>query len=326
MPSRRARQLLAASATTLLLSASACVATATPALLACDAGAERGPTGGSLTVIPSLVPGVEIERASWRTWASTMDIGAQQGVSYHATLKSTRAEADTDYVVIYEARPRSGPPRLTMDNMMVIDGGTVVRPLGRDARLHATGVSQSITKAIIVESGVKTGKTSPMQQCPRNVRIVPRRELVLYLRPGVSVTQDPDDVIATLRANYAGRDTNVVRIIATIGADSSLFHFGALVENTADTVVTDVVAALAIAHTAEQMKYHQWKPAQDTIEFLIPRMGPHELVRVSGGYSWGEKVVATLAYPAASVRGRKIADDRVLHRVSAVAREGPAPR
>src|SRR5690242_10061951 len=79
-----------------------CVATSTPRIRACAAGGGSPASEGTLRILPSTVPGVEIDSAYWRTGAGTEDIGAWEQLGYRSRLRAHRTVRRNELAIIYE--------------------------------------------------------------------------------------------------------------------------------------------------------------------------------------------------------------------------------
>jgi hypothetical protein len=268
-----------------------------------------GSSGGILRVIPSLVPGVELDAASWNTYAGTIDLGTTEGVEYHVTLRSTRDVPDTDIVVVYELRPKDGPPTLLPDARLVLAHTDEVQSLANDPRLHQKGRPRNVLLTSAGEPGLVSGVFSSASGCPVAVRIVPRNLLALYLRAGASLSDTPAALISRLGGGRPNTNNGTLRILDA-GDDAGFL--GLVVENTTDSVVANMVAAMPVFGDEHA----------DTIEFLIAHVDPGAVVSFTTQAPHFKRVGSPMIYAAASVRGRAIADAGRLHLASRMPRIG----
>ena len=299
-----------------LLVVTACVPVDHPPLRACatlGTGSFLGSTGGPLRIIPSLVKGVELEKASWSSYAGGRETAAVDGVDYRVTLRSTRDVPDTDVAVVYELRSPKGPPTLEPDTKLFLYSTTDYRLLGEDPLLHRTDMPQDIQFKVESAYGLISGVVSSTKACPTAVRVVPRMQLGLYLHSGASLADDPAALVARLRTNRPGTDMNALRVL-----DVTQVHrefegdISVVVENMTDTVVTDMFARVPVF--GFELK--------DTVEFLIPRIEPRAVISLRSTVPFLESAGSGTIYPVATLRGRAAADQAHQHLASKMPRIG----
>ena len=294
---------LAASTVTL----AACVAVDHPSLRACASnggGGIAGSAGGRLRIVPSLVPGVELQKASWNTYARTMDLGATEGVEYHVTLRSTRDVPDTDVAVVYEQRTETGVTSQLLDSYLRVDNTSEI---DEDPRLHQKDLPRVIIFTVEGNSGIGTGLLSSSTSCPVAVRVVPRNLLALYVQAGLSLAEQPEARIARIRGSRAAPDTATVHVLSTMhysGDNDDLY--GMVVENTADTAVRNMVVALGV-QVGSQI---------DTLEFVFRTVAPRGTAGMTKSGRSSSNIISTRLYHAARVIDPTFAVVDTSHEVS----------
>ncbi|MFL5607835.1 MAG: hypothetical protein ACJ8AD_15395 [Gemmatimonadaceae bacterium] len=311
--------------TVLLLTACVSVATHTPGVTACltsGSPESNAPSRGALAIIPSQVPGVEIDSATWSTYAETMDLSAVERLTYVAHLRATRDVWVDEVALLYEtpgARSTAGglddfgdaTPRYVYQR-----GGAFLRP----------GTPRRAMVFVSLQNGSRIGLTSALRYCPRSVRLIPQRDLALHLQPLVAEARQRAWVIEA-----HSQDTVPLVVVADTLVELayawSVVTGAAL--NTTDTTLHHMVVAFVLQKLSN--KYATVSAAdsagRDTLEYYLDSIPPHALVGFAGGqYEYLERVIQRTTYPSSTIRGRPIAGYLDKHR-SSVAKERPrAPK
>jgi hypothetical protein len=302
----------------------ACVATSSPRIRACAAGGDSAVSAGMLRILPSTVPGVEIDSAWWRTGAGTVDIGAVEQLSYFSRLRASRDVRRNELAIVYEPH----------DSAMVLDADVATALYGRayiDSRdrryadLHA-GETTTTARVIQLGGGVRVGEWSAVPYCPRAVQLVARGELPFVLMP--RLTSDSTRLAASRSAEARRSSLVVVKdTLLRAGWEGGSTPAWAAI-NVADTALADMIVALVVvgrAPTRDTSAHAVGVAVEDTIEYHVgPVAARGRAGFVGGNLRYPEGVVERIAYPAASIIGRTIPRLGEMGRVSdarAVARE-----
>jgi hypothetical protein len=311
----------------LLALGTACVATSTPRIRACAASGGSPASEGTLRILPSTVPGVEIDSAYWRTGAGTEDMGAWEQLSYYSRLRASRTVRRNELAIIYEPH----------DSAMIVDADIASPLLGRDVvaamdRAHADLHAQDTTttdRHIRLGGGFRVGKWSAASYCPRAVQLVERNEVPFLLMPRLT----SDSVRSAAARIAAARRSPLVVVKDTLLAagafGTSVLALAAI--NVADTTLADMIVALVVVRpvqSRDSSAHGVGQAVEDTIEFHVgPVAARGRMGFVGGELRYPEGIAERLAYPAASVTGRTIPRLGEMGRVSdarAVARERAA--
>jgi hypothetical protein len=283
----------------------ACVATPTPVVRACKGveGYTSAPSGGRLRILPSMVPGVQIDSARWSVGASTFDIGAGENLSYKTTLRSNRIVARHELALVYEAP--NAPVTIDADFFAPDSSTTEIKPPS-DSALLEPGVPLPVYRIVSLSSGISTGRTSVLRYCPRTVRAVPRERLAEILEPRLGDPAFRAKRLAEHGSNSPGPLKIVLDTIVEPGLGGGLM-VGAAV-NMSDTTLRDVViAAIATRHLEAGTTASPRNPTIDTLEYGVASIGPHQLVVFAGEPPDAIPPLAWVAYPQSSIKGRRIA-------------------
>jgi hypothetical protein len=291
----------------------ACVATRTPVVRACIGvdGNSTAPSGGKLRILPSLVPGVQIDSARWSVGATTVDMGAVENLGYTASLRANRIVARHELALVYEAP--NAPVTIDAD-LFVDDTGTVIRP-SLDSVFLDPNVPVLVHRSVSVSIGTTTGRTSGLRYCPSTVRIVPRERLAQILEPRLA-----DSAFRAARlAEHAARSPGELKVVFDTIVASGLgvgLEVGAAVNSTDTTLHDVVIAAIATRHLEPGTQAGPRNPIIDTLEYGVASIGPHRLVVFAGEPPDAVPPLAWVAYPQSSVKGRRIAGFADRNRVS----------
>jgi hypothetical protein len=298
----------------LLLVATACVVTPNPVVKACIGvnGYTSAPSTGKLRILPSRVPGVEIDSAYWSVRAGTFDAGAGEDLSYHVTLRSNRIVARHELALVYEAP--NAPVTVDADFYAPNPASTEIKPIV-DSAFLAPGVPLEVHRIVTLSAGMFTGWTSVLRYCPATVRVVPRARIAEILEPRLA-----DSAFRARRlAAYVSRSPGPLKIVFDTIVDSGLgvgIKVGAAV-NTADTTLHDVVIAAIVTRQLEVgTAASPQNPNIDTLEYGVVTIGAHKLVVFSGNPVNAAPLLAWTTYPQSSVKGRRIAGFDDQNRVS----------
>lgn len=304
--------------------ATACIAAYAPALGACAPGLlpDDAPSRGALRVIPSAVPGVEIDTAFWQTWARARDLGAQEGIAYVATIRFRRVIPPGRLALLYQTRGLDGSPTLGVNPSL--DGLRLRREISlADSTATVPDSVRTIVTDMGLEPGSSTGTRSSLTQCPSAVRIIPRSDIALYLQSGADAADSRTDLERRILASDTSSDPSPLRVLAPKGASDwpGGRMYGGMTVNTTDTLMTNVIAALVIERPpfgANRESEIPWR--RDTIEFLIPRIPPRALVGFFGiPHGYRERVIGRFSRQALYVNDhRQNEDPQATHRMRAI--------
>lgn len=286
----------------------ACVTNETPVVSACRTTDGSGSaSSGALTALPSLLGGVTITKAAWRTHASTPDGVPTQYLIYSATLHADRKVEQGEIALIYDA-----PGAHTVVDNAFFNEGADQFQLSNSAPLMDAGAERTVSRMVQLRSSYRIGRASTLQYCPSTVRVVPRSILALELAPGLRTAEGQ---VALLR-RVLGKDvSSLVVVMDTVVSDSpgSTLLVGAAL-NTTDSTLTDMVVALVPTRTPGT-------ETVDTLEYLVGDVPAHAVVPFAGGWlNDGERIVGRTAYRSTVVKDRPIAGDVHQHRVSEAGR------
>jgi hypothetical protein len=298
-----------------LLAGCVSVATHTPGVTACLPSGfpeANAPSRGTLTILPSQVPGVEIDSATWSTYAETYDIGARERLMYLAHLRATRDVFVDEVALLYEtpgARPTAGGLddfSLSTPRYIYQQGGAFLRP----------GTPRKARVFIAVQDGFRLGPTSALRYCPRSVRLIPQRDLALHLQPLVADARQRAWVIEAHSQDTVPLVV-VVDTLVNLAYDWSVVTGAAL--NTTDTTLHHMVVAFVLQKLSN--RYATVSAAdsagRDTLEYYLDSIPPHALVGFAGGqYEYLERVIQRTTYPSSTIGGRPIAGYLDEHRSS----------
>jgi len=293
----------------------ACVATSAPRVRACTGDGSAASTG-VLRILPSKVPGVEIDSAYWGTNAGAQDLGAWEHLVYYSRLRTLRAVRRSELAIVYE--PGSSAMILDADVSSVRnqrDG------FGGDERVNAElHARETMTTARVVDIGTtfRVGKWSAIRYCPSAVQLIARSEVPFLLMPRLA----SDSVRLDAAQNAASRRSPLVVVKDTVvraGWDGrSRIALAAV--NVGDTTLTDMIIALVVVGPAliGDTSMHGAVPAvEDTIEYHIGPVAARGRVGFVGGeLRYRENIVERISYSASAVTGRAIAPVGRVRRVS----------
>lgn len=294
----------------------ACVATSTPRIRACADGG----SAGALRILPSKVPGVEIDSATWRTGASTEDIGAREWLIYQSRLRASRDVHRNELAILYEPqRPSAildaelsseGPPVFISEDTLLTD-------------LQAAGSTATTARVVEVGAGFRVGKWSAVRYCPSTVQLVARSEVPFLLMPRLL----SDSVRLAAERSEAARHSPLVVVKDSVAqAGWQPARVWAAI-NVADTALTDMVVALVVAGPGSNSDeaVRSGRIVEDTVEYHVGRVPARGRVGfVGGSVGYRESVVERISYPASAVTGRaipRLGSTRRVSRAHAIERE-----
>lgn len=288
----------------LVLLQGACVLDESPAVRPCVGGtgyrvaADRA--SGGLRVLPSTVPGVEVDTAAWMTHAEVSGPGASAQLILTARLRADRP-ADVDgLALIYALRDSAGgaaivdaelddpiytataeerrswdEPVVTPSAPRVLDAGQTLRT----ERQHHVAV------------GLSTGWSVPLAGCPTSVRLVRTTELALHLGSG-----------RTWSRSGAVPPVDSARVVWDTVIDSGNLWglMIGIVANPTDRTLERPIAALALSAPLEvPTGYTAPPPPRPTgeppavLEYALAPLPPGGVAGFAGGWlEYSERVVA----------------------------------
>jgi len=280
---------------------SACVVTETPVVQACRTTRDSGPAPsmGEFTILPSLVPGVEITHASWQVRGEKDDGPPVENLYLSATLRATRTVPQEEIAVVYDT-PGSHAiidDALLQENVESYNLDSARPFLVADSEKTAWYGKQ-------IQASYRIGPNSALSYCPRTVRVVPRSALALALSPEL---ETPQGQAARLRS--AGTHSPLTVIMDSVVQDRSGLGLvvGAAL-NTTDSTLRDMVVGLVVVSDSVAGNDADSTRHADTLEYRVGDVAPHSLAPFSGGsMRFREGVTARVAYHATDVRGREVA-------------------
>lgn len=295
--------------------ATACVVTKKPVVQACRAVApSKGDLSeGSFTVLPSLVPGVEITNASWRVRVEK-DVVPVELLTFSTTIHGSRQIPQDEIALVYDA---PGPHAL-VDATLLQEGVTEYK-LGHSAPLLQAGSSKTIRQSRDIGNASWFSRTSTLAYCPQTVQIVPLGSVALALQPDLIT---PGGQAARLAGYSGGRTPSLAIVLDTLVEDGpgGQLMVGAAV-NTTDSTLHDMVVGLAFSTDSILSKRENPSQSLDTLEYFIGSIAPHQTAAFAGGQLTGdERIVSRVTYRSMDVGSRPIAGARELHRASGAAR------
>lgn len=294
----------------LLVLPTACVTKEAPIVLPCRASA------GALEVLPSLVDGVEISRASWRTHASNADMVAQERLILSTTIHARRSIAQGELAVLFDAPG----PHAIVDESYFEEGATAYN-LSATRPLFEAGATRTTVRTVDVSAGFASTPLSRLGYCPRTVRIAPRDRIALLLSPDLETVDGQATRIGRARS------TSPIAVLMDTSVDfgpASTLVVGAAL-NTSDTTLRGVIVGLVTTKDSAPgaMSGGETAVSADTLEYLLGDVAPHELVGFSGGtVADGERIVQRVAYSSRDLRDREAAGEIPGHRASAAGMAG----
>lgn len=282
----------------------ACVATSAPRIRACaDSGSPA--SEGMLRILPSTVPGVEIDSAYWSTSAGTQDIGTWEHLVYYSRLRASRAARRRELAILYEPHTRSAI--LDAEVASSWQGPGLIS--SEDTLLTNLQAGDTTTTAHVIDlsGGFRVGKWSAVRYCPSEVQLVARNEVPFLLMPRLL----SDSVRSAAERSDAARRSPLVVVKDTVvpaGWGGRPERVWAAV-NIADTTLTDMIVALVVvgpgSNSAEAVR--SGRVVEDTIEYHVGPVSARGRVGfVGGGLGYREVVVERISYPASAVTGRGI--------------------
>jgi hypothetical protein len=296
----------------------ACVSTETPVVAACRtaAGVDTARSGGTLTALPSLLPGVQITQASWRTHASSGDGVATEYLVFSTTLHADRKVEQPEIAILYDAPGAHA----VVDNGFVDEGAQQFQ-LSDDAPFLDAGARRTTTRAVPVRTGYRVARTSALDYCPRTVRVVPRNTIALELMPKLRTVEGRAALLQVATRADASPLVVLIDTAVSDGPGSSLVTGAAL--NTTDSTLTNMVVALIPATSgARSPQEGAGRPSVDTLEYFVGTVPPNAIATFAGGWlNEGERIVARVTYRSTDVSGRPVAGNAHRHRVSEAGRD-----
>lgn len=267
------------------------------------------PWTGTLRIAPSLVAGVEIDSAGWKTDAHTVDLGSEVILILATRLRVSRdIDIDSLAMIYLGTGPRSDPAALIADpelNAPIYSDPGFAGAIEERDNIGLRAGTVLRTERIFHLNG---GWIPLTRVCPASVQLLPRQQLALHLYPG----------------RFSSGHTPAASL--TVSWDSTVDPgFGSpmiigVVRNASDTVVRGAVAALIVkkrkARPGESSTV-RLGASPDTLEYALGPAPAGGTVGFSGGFfEWRDSIVERLVYPATAIRERPIATERDRHRVS----------
>jgi hypothetical protein len=270
--------------------------------------------GGTLTVLPSRLPGAEITQATWRTQRGRAEGVVTEYLVLATTVRANRRIAEDEVALLFDAPG----PHAIVDNA-IVDEGAEQFQLSRSATFLDSGAARTTVRTVPVRSTLVAGQESSLDYCPATVRVVPRNTLALELVPALGTVEGR----STLRSRDVTKTGSpLVVLMDTVVADGlgSTLVVGAAL-NATDSALTNMVVALVPAATS-QSRDSSGGPIVDTLEYSVGTVPAHAVVPFAGGWlKDGERIVDRTAYRSSEIKGRPIAGDGEMHRVSEAGRE-----
>jgi hypothetical protein len=315
---------------------SGCVLDERPGLRACAGGYpwqfRRGPSDGDLGIVPSALPGVEVDSAGWLTYASAVALGAEVRLVYAARLRLARRLELDSIALIYRAqgsRRLFSPEAHDEGWSTVIDGELqppqftgrpAVRRMDPEDREHTVAPAGSLVRTerdLTIDNGPLVISSTGADICPRSVQVIPRQDLLRYVAPELFTSARIDDLLAKSRAGSAEPSPLEV-VFDTLLPDG---RFGGLITggvvtgiavNTTDSTLPPMVAAIVVdsAHPARPTDGPRTATlgTRDTLEYYLGPVAPRAVRTFLGGRRVdGEVVVERISYPASAIQDRRIA-------------------
>jgi hypothetical protein len=99
-----------------------CVMSSSQGVRACVSGSSLslGPRGGPLRILPSRIPEVEIDTATWAFRAGMHEPGGPENLEFRLSLRSRHDSLDRQVVALFELRKRNGETVLYADDRLVL--------------------------------------------------------------------------------------------------------------------------------------------------------------------------------------------------------------
>jgi hypothetical protein len=290
----------------------ACVATSAPRIRAC------GASSGALRILPSTVPGAEIDSAYWNTHAGTQDIGVWEQLVYHSRLRVSRGVRRSEFAILYEPG----------ESWATVDADVFSVPIPREmsgleevrhADLHVVDTTTT-TRVVQSSGGFRVGKSSSIRYCPRTVQLVARGDVPFLLMPRLASASVRSTAAQSAEAHRSPlvvvKDT-LLRVGGDV-LDANALAWAAI--NVGDTTLTDMVVALVVvgpASVLDPSTHGAARAVEDTIEYHVGPVAARGRVGFVGAeLRYGEAIVERISYPAARVTGRVIPPKGEMGRVS----------
>jgi hypothetical protein len=273
----------------------------------------KAAVGGTLTILPSRLPGAEITQATWRTQRGHADGVVTEYLVLTTTLRANRRIAEDEVALLFDA-----PGAHAIVDNAIVDEGAEQFQLSRNATFLDSGAARTTVRNVPLRSALVAGTESSLDDCPSTVRLVPRNTLALELVPTLETAEGRS---ALLRRTVSKNASPLVVVMDTVVADGlgSTLIVGAAM-NTTDSALTDMVVALIPAPVTRPGD-SGGAPVADTLEYLVGTVPPHAVVPFAGGWlNPGDRIVGRTAYRATEIKGRPIAGDAEMHRSSEAGR------
>ena len=300
------RPCLLALAIALATSATACVATSSPRIRACAVSGASASSEGVLRILPSGVPGVEIDSAYWLTAAGMQDIGTWEQLNYYSRLRTTRRVRRDEIAVVYESETQR--PVFDLEVRSSVEGSEVSRSSAAARAVLERGDTTTAVRVIHRDGDLTMGRWSSIGYCPRTVRLVPRADVPFLLMPRLT----SDSVRAVAASSAAAQRSPLVVLRDTVLAaarDGGTALVGAAI-NTADTALTDMIIGLVTVRISDAPRGAATTAeaaTEDTLEYHVGPVAPRARVGfVLETQLRLDAIVERTTYPASRITDRPL--------------------
>lgn len=299
-----------------------------PPIHACAEWGDSAASGGELEVLPSLVPGLEVDSAGWRTDAHSVDLSTETLLILASRIRVTRDIAFDSLALVYGTKG----PRIA--NHVAIADPDLSSPLytspdpdlveDRDGTQLKADTLLRTERIYFLNDGTKPR----IDVCPATVRLVPRHAMALHMFPGRFEQLAREDTTPS-ESNGAGVPTSlkVIWDSAVSRSFTTPMPLG-VVRNHSDSSITGAVAALVLHKAKPRPGLASSAPADsvDTLEYILPTVPPRGVVGFSGGsFEYLDSIVDRPTYLGSTVRGRRVATERERYRVSKAPKQQTKP-
>lgn len=284
----------------------ACVLDGSPSVRACRDGGDRvapDRASGGLRVLPSSVPGIEVDTAAWKTYARinglsadmslilTARLRADRRVDYNQLALLYRLGDEADAPVIVDAKLRrpifatTEPDTAPIEVVSWTEAG-----VPDDSRNLEAGQTLATERLHTLAYGLVSGRTAPLAGCPASVQLVRRTELALHLGSGHKWSRQ--------RSGAAG-GSQEARVVWDTLVDWGLGSeavVGIVANPSADTLKRPIATLtlsprLEVPTSLDTTTRSTGEPP-DVLEYALEPLAPGAVAGFAGGWlDYGERVV-----------------------------------